>query len=164
MLITCTAGVSHDLNDPFYWHFLVVHHFKIPGYIIFWTQARPKLSLIPESARISSHDYKEILDKGQPHILIDVRPAHHFKITALPNSMNIPLSILENKLPMINSALKEVELASNEPACLYVVCRRGNDSQRAVQFLADNGFSSAKDIIGGLESWANNVDPKFPAY
>lgn len=65
---------------------------------------------------------------------------------------------------MIDSALKEVELASNEPACLYVVCRRGNDSQRAVQFLADNGFSSAKDIIGGLESWANNVDPKFPAY
>ncbi|KAH7687390.1 adenylyltransferase and sulfurtransferase protein [Dioscorea alata] len=127
-------------------------------------KTRPKLNLIPESARISSHDYKEILDKGQPHILIDVRPAHHFKITALPNSMNIPLSILENKLPMIDSALKEAELASNEPASLYVVCRRGNDSQRAVQFLADKGFSSAKDIIGGLESWANNVDPKFPAY
>jgi len=47
---------------------------------------------------------------------------------------------------------------------LVVLCRRGNDSQRAVQLLHDNGFASAKDIIGGLQAWGQDVDPDFPVY
>ncbi|KAL0286386.1 UNVERIFIED_CONTAM: Adenylyltransferase and sulfurtransferase MOCS3 [Sesamum angustifolium] len=53
---------------------------------------------------------------------------------------------------------------NSQSASLYVICRRGNDSQRAVQYLHKMGFASAKDIIGGLESWAHDVDPSFPTY
>jgi adenylyltransferase/sulfurtransferase len=71
-------------------------------------------------------------------------------------------------LPEISSVLKkdeeEKDAASESSAPLYVVCRRGNDSQRAVQYLHKMGFTSAKDIVGGLESWAQNVDPNFPTY
>ncbi|ONK77650.1 uncharacterized protein A4U43_C02F9020 [Asparagus officinalis] len=126
--------------------------------------SRPKLSLLPESARISSHEYKNIVDKGEPHILVDVRPAHHFKISAIPESINIPLSMLEQKMSTLDLVLREARQASSRPASLYVVCRRGNDSQRAVKFLSENGFASAKDIVGGLESWAKDVDPTFPTY
>lgn len=124
----------------------------------------PKLSLVSESARISSKEYKELIDKSEPHVLVDVRPAHHFKIAAIPGSVNIPLSILENKLPTIDLTLKEAGQGSGKQASLYVVCRRGNDSQRAVQYLNSNGFPLAKDIIGGLESWARDVDLTFPIY
>ncbi|KAL5993334.1 Adenylyltransferase and sulfurtransferase MOCS3 [Asimina triloba] len=126
----------------------------------------PKLNLLPGSARITSKDYNDRVDRGEPHILVDVRPSHHFKITSLPKSLNIPLSCLESKLPQIRSALKEEEggLASGASASLYVICRRGNDSQRAVQYLHKMGLSSAQDIIGGLESWAQDVDPSFPTY
>ncbi|KAI3847778.1 hypothetical protein MKX03_009761 [Papaver bracteatum] len=127
-----------------------------------------KLKLIPENARISSKEYKEKVVHGEPHILVDVRPAHHFNIVSLPNSLNVPLSTLEAKLPAIVSALKDEKerkgLDSSSSASLYVVCRRGNDSQRAVDYLHKMGFSSAKDIVGGLESWAQNVDPNFPSY
>lgn len=125
---------------------------------------RLKLSLLPESARISSQEYKDIVDQGKPHVLIDVRPAHHFKISAIPESISIPLSMLEEKLSTLGLALKEVGESSSKPPSLYVVCRRGNDSQRAVQLLSERGFTSAKDIIGGLESWAKDVDPTFPIY
>ncbi|THG03947.1 hypothetical protein TEA_008822 [Camellia sinensis var. sinensis] len=108
-----------------------------------------KLDLLPTEARISSKEYKERVVRGEPHALVDVRPAHHFKIASLPNSMNVPLSSLEARLPEIPSALKtEEEHAS--AASLYAVCRRGNDSQRAVDYLHKMGFTSAKDIIGGL--------------
>ena len=127
-------------------------------------QSPAKLSLLPESARISSRVYKDVVDKGEPHVLVDVRPAHHFKISAIPESINIPLPVLKEKLSTLDLALKEAGHASNKPASLYVVCRRGNDSQRAVQLLNDNGFSLAKDIVGGLESWAKDVDPTFPTY
>ena len=58
---------------------------------------------------------------------------------------------------------------------VYVVCRRGNDSQIAVQLLKDyfEKQSSAgkhasnivvKDIVGGLSLWTDEVDSQFPKY
>jgi len=47
---------------------------------------------------------------------------------------------------------------------LYVVCRRGNDSQRAVARLRDLGIAHAVDVVGGMEGWAREVDPGFPTY
>lgn len=129
-------------------------------------QSSLKLNLLPAESRISSKEYSEIICRKEPHLLVDVRPAHHFKIVSLPKSLNIPLSTLEARLPEISSALKKVEEedAGVLSAQLYVICRRGNDSQRAVQHLQKMDFTSAKDIIGGLESWSNDVDPNFPLY
>ncbi|KAJ8432154.1 hypothetical protein Cgig2_006856 [Carnegiea gigantea] len=127
--------------------------------------APPELNLIPEESRISCKEYEERVGNGEAHILIDVRPAHHFDIISLPNSLNIPLSSLESRLPEVSAALKEEEARKGvSGAHLYTVCRRGNDSQRAVQLLHKMGFSSAKDIVGGLTSWQKEVDPNFPAY
>lgn len=127
-----------------------------------------KLNLLQADYRISSKEYKEKIVNGEPHILVDVRPQHHFKIVSLPGSMNIPLPSLEIRLSEISSALRgeddENGTKSRSAPRLYVVCRRGNDSQRAVQYLHKMGFSSAKDIIGGLEGWAREVDPNFPTY
>ncbi|XP_059666439.1 adenylyltransferase and sulfurtransferase MOCS3 [Cornus florida] len=127
-----------------------------------------KLNLLASDARISSKEYNEKVVKGEARVLVDVRPAHHFKIVSLPQSMNIPFSSLEGRLPEISSALKEEEerkcTKTGSGASLYVICRRGNDSQRAVQYLHKMGFTSAKDIIGGLESWAHDVDPNCPTY
>ncbi|KAJ7960817.1 Adenylyltransferase and sulfurtransferase MOCS3 [Quillaja saponaria] len=127
-----------------------------------------KLNLLPSDSRISSKEYNERIINGEAHVLVDVRPAHHYKIVSLPKSLNIPLSTLEGRLPEVSSALKEEEelngIVSDSTAQLYVICRRGNDSQRAVQYLHKMGFTFSKDIIGGLESWANNVDRNFPTY
>uniref|UniRef100_A0A1J3K5Q3 Adenylyltransferase and sulfurtransferase MOCS3 n=1 Tax=Noccaea caerulescens TaxID=107243 RepID=A0A1J3K5Q3_NOCCA len=125
------------------------------------------LNLLPRESRISSKEFKEILQKKERHILLDVRPSHHYKIVSLPDSLNIPFANLDSRLNELTSVLKEKEDASDKTgSCtsLYVVCRRGNDSQRAVQYLRESGFDSAKDIIGGLEAWAAHVNPNFPTY
>ncbi|XP_073305900.1 adenylyltransferase and sulfurtransferase MOCS3 [Primulina huaijiensis] len=127
-----------------------------------------KLNLLPADARITSKECNNRILRGEAHVLLDVRPSHHYNIISLPKSLNIPLANLEGRLPEISTALRNKE--DNEKGCtrsspsLYVICRRGNDSQRAVQYLHKNGYTSAKDIIGGLESWAHDVDPKFPTY
>ncbi|KAF0891960.1 hypothetical protein E2562_011339 [Oryza meyeriana var. granulata] len=129
-------------------------------------KSAPSLDLLPESARVTCKDYKRLVDNGEPHLLLDVRPAHHFQIASVSQSLNIPLSVLEEKLQILETSLKETMdgSASDKPPSLYVVCRRGNDSQIAVQLLREKGFLSAKDIIGGLQSWAQDVDPDFPVY
>lgn len=50
---------------------------------------------------------------------------------------------------------------------VFVVCHRGNDSQLAVRILqeklAESGFRF-RDIVGGLDRWALDVDQNFPRY
>eukprot|EP00850_Spirogloea_muscicola_P023350 SM000350S13030 [mRNA] locus=s350:4470:8186:+ [translate_table: standard] len=47
---------------------------------------------------------------------------------------------------------------------VYVICRRGVDSQVAVQLLQEAGVCTALDVTGGLEAWRAQVNSSFPAY
>ncbi len=64
----------------------------------------------------------------------------------------------------------DLALPSPAPANIVLVCRRGNDSQRALVALRSHfasRLSSAvciRDIAGGLHAWAREVDPAFPVY
>ncbi|GKV17717.1 hypothetical protein SLEP1_g28184 [Rubroshorea leprosula] len=85
-------------------------------------------------SRIGSEECKDKLLSVEEHVLLDIRPDHHYKIVSIPKSLNIPLSSLEVRLPEVSSALNEEEgrkgKNSGTGASLYVICRRGNDSQR----------------------------------
>uniref|UniRef100_A0A1A8QC82 Adenylyltransferase and sulfurtransferase MOCS3 n=1 Tax=Nothobranchius rachovii TaxID=451742 RepID=A0A1A8QC82_9TELE len=66
------------------------------------------------------------------------------------------------------SQLKQQMAGDGQPA-VYVICKLGNDSQKAVQVLEKMSGSevesiAVKDICGGLMAWAMNVDPTFPQY
>lgn len=48
---------------------------------------------------------------------------------------------------------------------IYVVCRLGNDSQIAADALrGESQGNLIRDLVGGLKSWAKEVDPNFPVY
>eukprot|EP01018_Ginkgo_biloba_P022626 Gb_10591 [translate_table: standard] len=142
-----------------------------------------ELCLLSSSQRVTSKEFKEHLESGKPYVLLDVRENHQYKIAALPDSLNIPLSCLETQIEIIQAATKEKALQNESQESmqfensngivrdqtqycvpLYVVCRRGNDSQKAVQYLRSIGFHATWDIVGGLESWTKDVDPNFPSY
>jgi adenylyltransferase/sulfurtransferase len=40
-----------------------------------------------------------------------------------------------------------------------MICRSGSRSERARQFLAQNGFTRVKNLVGGMHRWAREVDP-----
>ncbi|PHU03840.1 hypothetical protein BC332_29091 [Capsicum chinense] len=132
------------------------------------SQGPLKLNCLSSDARISSTEYSEKVMKEEEYVSVDVQPAHHYKIGLLPNSMNIPLSTWKDRFPEISVALekeaKKKTPKSYSSTSLFVICRRGNDLQRVIELLYKLEFSSAKDMIGGLKSWAHNVDPKFPTY
>ena len=46
---------------------------------------------------------------------------------------------------------------------MAVVCRKGNDSQRAVQLMRQRFKLDAIDLKGGLLAWNKLADPAFPA-
>ncbi len=85
--------------------------------------------------------------------LLDVREPHELEISALPNAVNIPLGQLAARLAELNSADDMV-----------VFCKGGTRSARALELLASAGFKKVKNLKGGINSWAKEVDPSLPVY
>ncbi|NXJ24768.1 MOCS3 sulfurtransferase, partial [Dicrurus megarhynchus] len=133
------------------------------------------LQLLPSQDRISVQQYKELLDERVPHVLLDVRPQVEVDICRLEHAVHIPLSKLEEKneesLQYLQKRICEEKQKTDDQASLpvYVVCKLGNDSQKAVKILQELpakefGSMLAKDIKGGLMAWATKIDSTFPQY
>lgn len=124
------------------------------------------LTLLGPQERITVQEYKQLSDNNIQHLLIDVRGSNQFEICQLPTSINIPIDdILKNR--RTEEILAQVAGASPS-AQVFVVCRRGNDSQLAVHHLRPlfqgRGLDPPRDIMGGLHAWTHNIDPEFPIY
>lgn len=114
------------------------------------------LNLLESKYRIESLKYfRDIVQNGIDHLLLDVRPENQFELCKLPNSINIPLYKLME--------LKSFPYSTDSNVIVY--CRRGNDSQRAVKLLQSKfKIANSMDIIGGLVSYINQVDNSLPKY
>uniref|UniRef100_A0A3P8TU58 Adenylyltransferase and sulfurtransferase MOCS3 n=1 Tax=Amphiprion percula TaxID=161767 RepID=A0A3P8TU58_AMPPE len=128
-----------------------------------------KLNLLSKDQRITVQDYKSILDNAGPHVLLDVRPLVEVDICHLPFSLNIPLSSLEDRKSEHLQLLQERISELKQQMAVYVICKQGNDSQKAVQVLEKMSGSevdsiAVKDISGGLMAWVKRIDPTFPQY
>ena len=85
--------------------------------------------------------------------LLDVREPHELEISALPNARNIPLGQLAARLSELDSAEDMV-----------VFCKSGSRSARALELLASAGFKKIKNLKGGINAWAREVDTNMPVY
>jgi rhodanese-related sulfurtransferase len=74
-------------------------------------------------------------------VLLDVREPAEWAGGTLPESIKISLALLPGSLG---------QLDPERP--LLVVCRAGNRSLVAAQFLQRNGFANAANLYGGLTS------------
>jgi adenylyltransferase/sulfurtransferase len=104
--------------------------------------------------RITPLELKQLVVESKPHLLIDTRDAEQYKTCHFISSINMPLATFSPSHALIQSA-------KAEQLPIYVVCRRGNDSQLAVEMLKEGGVD-AKDVVGGLNAWAKLVDPTWP--
>ncbi|KAL4237981.1 Molybdenum cofactor synthesis protein 3 [Mactra antiquata] len=128
------------------------------------------VTVLNREDRLSAADYKSLLDKDHPHILVDVRQPVEVDICKLPtNSINIPLNDLHksSSVNQLSSMINSMSEETTDQVPVICVCRRGNDSQLAVQKIKEtlkHDNVAIQDIIGGLTSWAKTVDPEFPTY
>ncbi|MDO8753068.1 MAG: molybdopterin-synthase adenylyltransferase MoeB [Anaerolineales bacterium] len=86
-------------------------------------------------------------------VLLDVREPHELQISALPNAVNIPLGQLAGRLSELNSADDMV-----------IFCKGGTRSTRALELLVSAGFKKVKNLKGGINAWAKDVDAELPIY
>jgi adenylyltransferase/sulfurtransferase len=102
---------------------------------------------------ISPSKLAEIMKSGQELRLIDVREPHEQEISNLAGSEIIPLGEFASRLSELDSA---------EDIVLF--CKAGTRSTRALEILASAGFKKVKNLKGGINAWAAEIDPSLPIY
>jgi sulfur-carrier protein adenylyltransferase/sulfurtransferase len=88
-----------------------------------------------------------------PPLLVDVREPEEWAIAHLPEAQLIPKAELPERVDEITHARGVV---------LY--CRTGIRSAQAARLLLDLGFTNVKSLKGGINGWAERVDPSLPTY
>ena len=43
-------------------------------------------------------------------------------------------------------------------------CKLGQRSEKAAQFLREHGYSKVKNLRGGIDAWARDIDPTLARY
>jgi adenylyltransferase/sulfurtransferase len=102
---------------------------------------------------ITVQELAEKLAGDHPPRLIDVREPHELLISSLEGAQLIPLGQLAGKLSELDSAQEMV-----------LLCKSGSRSSRALELLVGAGFRKVRNLKGGINAWAAEVDPSLPIY
>lgn len=103
---------------------------------------------------LSVTELKRLLDSGQsPSVLLDVREPWEFEICRIEGSTLIPMR-------QIHAAMDQLDRNQST----VVICHHGVRSRQVCFYLMQMGFNNVVNLSGGVQAWANEVDPGMPTY
>lgn len=102
---------------------------------------------------MSPDQYKQLLDKGDEHILLDIREPWEVAKARIEPSVHMPFTHLLENLEDFDKSQK-----------IVVYCHLGIRSLNACVFLREQGFKDVLSLEGGIEAWAQQVDKSIPLY
>src|SRR6058998_3682264 len=108
---------------------------------------------VGEELQISVEALKEKIDRGQPVVLVDVREPMEWEIAHLDRAVLIPVAQVPGRVNELSTADE-----------IVVYCKTGVRSGRITNFLREIGFRKVKNLVGGIDEWAEKVEPEMPRY
>jgi len=109
----------------------------------------------PQPLEIDCHALKARLDEGADLLLIDCRERDEYQIVRIQGARLLPMSEIADRL---------AELAEHRQRTIVVHCHHGQRSLRVARWLRQQGFAAAQSLAGGIDAWAQVVDPALPRY
>ncbi|MFO1459189.1 MAG: molybdopterin-synthase adenylyltransferase MoeB [Verrucomicrobiota bacterium] len=85
--------------------------------------------------------------------VIDVREPDEYQIARVKGVPLFPLSTLPQKF---------TELDPNSQ--IYIHCKAGKRSMKALEYLRQQGFKYVKSVKGGIDAWSEQIDHSVPRY
>jgi rhodanese-related sulfurtransferase len=103
---------------------------------------------------ITVEELKSKRDAGEKFRLIDVRePSEH-------NTARIEGA----ELKPLGQIMQWSQELSDKNEEIILLCHHGMRSDRACQFLANQGFTDVNNLTGGIDEWSLKIDPSVPRY
>jgi len=95
----------------------------------------------------------KLQNNGKDLVVLDVREPHEWDIVHFPNARLIPRGDLPERIHELDTADE-----------IVVHCKTGVRSAQALAFLRQAGFRKVKNLHGGIDAWARDIDPSMPRY
>ncbi|MGQ0537547.1 MAG: molybdopterin-synthase adenylyltransferase MoeB [Gemmatimonadaceae bacterium] len=102
---------------------------------------------------VTPRELADRLTSGETLQILDVREPHEWEIAHLAGALLIPLADLPRQLQSLEPSRE-----------LFVYCKGGARSARAVGILRDHGFQRVYNVAGGITRWRSDVDPSLAGY
>jgi molybdopterin/thiamine biosynthesis adenylyltransferase/rhodanese-related sulfurtransferase len=127
---------------------------KLIDYEVFCGIPAEPLNSSANPDEVTVQEMKKALEDPKLGIkVIDVREPDEYDIAKITGVPLIPLGSLPQRF---------TELDPNQT--IYVHCKSGVRSLKAVKFLKEQGFKYAKSVKGGISAWADEIDHSVPKY
>jgi rhodanese-related sulfurtransferase len=95
-----------------------------------------------------------LADTGRkPPVLLDVREPWEYQTCRIEGSTLAPMNTIPARVQELDSDTETV-----------VICHHGARSFQVAVFLERNGFSNLYNLQGGVNAWADQVEPTMPRY
>jgi rhodanese-related sulfurtransferase len=112
----------------------------------------------PEIPQISVNELAELMAAENPDLqLIDVREPEEIEIARVEGFTYLPLSQFAQWSDQIPQHF-------DADALTLVMCHHGVRSQQMCQWLARQGFSKVKNVVGGIDAYSLAIDASVPRY
>ena len=115
----------------------------------------PENESIPESeapktsyTQISQETAKEMMEKDDGHVIVDVRRQDEYDSGHIPGAILIPNESIGTTQPRALPDLDQI---------ILVYCRSGNRSKQAAQKLFDMGYTNVYEF-GGIMDWTGDIE------
>jgi rhodanese-related sulfurtransferase len=102
---------------------------------------------------ITVHDLVSWRNQGKTFVLLDVREPDEVATARVEGSVWIPMREIPERLR---------ELDPTVPVA--VMCHHGGRSERVAGFLASRGFSDVVNVAGGIDAYAQHIEPNLARY
>ena len=96
---------------------------------------------------------KQVLESDEKRILLDVREPYEWDICRIDGARLMPLSSFK---------ANQTGIDLDTPIVLY--CYKGVRSMSALKELKKEGFSNLRNLEGGIDRWALEVETDMPRY
>jgi rhodanese-related sulfurtransferase len=114
--------------------------------------------MLPDTAiEISPTDVSYLLGRpgAREFRIIDCREENEWQICRLPDAQLVPMSRFGELA---------TQVFTNTQEHLVIYCHHGMRSLRVANWLREHGFTRAQSMRGGIDAWADLVDPETPRY
>ena len=107
--------------------------------------------------QISVHQLSAWLaDSGREQpALLDVREPWEYELCHLAGAKHLPMHLVPTRLG---------ELDAERDRDVVVICHHGGRSMQVAMFLERSGFSAVHNLMGGVDAWAQEIDPSMRRY
>ena len=102
---------------------------------------------------ISVREVKRLRTEGEKFQLLDVREEWERNLVTIDDSLFIPMDQLSLRIDELDKVDRTV-----------VYCHTGIRSAAVTAYLMGQGFEDVCNMAGGIDAWAQEVDPSMPLY